>query len=129
MPIINDNIEFTLLSQHTEDLTQREFNELIRQALWDEGDNGLVPRNVRHFAYPQSGDAVCSFKNVTDYLSIHNLKVTETFDNTGLMFEHESEVSSFEFDVFTYSLKTKLFEKGWVYDSWECLVVKPQTLH
>jgi len=95
-------------------------NEAVRDALLGYGDDGSEARPVVHFFFPSA--------NVSDPSSlITNLKAygydVKAAQNQGLVAEHQSEVSSRDFDRETQGLDDLARKLGWSYDGWECEVV------
>ncbi|NNE22853.1 MAG: hypothetical protein HKN11_09605 [Rhizobiales bacterium] len=51
-----------------------------------------------------------------------DVKITDAADGTGVVFEHEREVASADFDNLTVRLHAQFASMGWDYDGWECAV-------
>lgn len=107
-------------NEHVPD--QCEKNELVRVQLRKHGDDGTKPRHVIHFAYPTERSNTLSKTDVHLLLGNLNVRFTETEDSNGVVFEHEREVASADFDDLTMDLAVRFSKAGWYYDGWECAV-------
>lgn len=98
-------------------------NAKVRAALAEHGDEGQAVRHVIHFAYPvEGGDAAAKQAARATILGLGSFDFTETEGSPGVVFDHQSEVASADFDALTDALETALARDGWKYDGWECAV-------
>ena len=97
-------------------------NDLVRAQLGELGDGGRKPRHVIHFAYPVEASSGASRAEVKTSLADMDVKITDAADGTGVVFEHEREVASADFDNLTVRLSAHFASMGWDYDGWECAV-------
>lgn len=105
--------------------SQAEINDLVRKQLRKYGDDGTRPRHVIHFAYPAESSTPLSKADVKSSLADLAVTFTETEDSEGVVFEHEREVASADFDDLTTRLSERFAAMGWKYDGWECAVEEP----
>ena len=103
-------------------LEQAAKNDLVRAQLGKLGDGGSKPRHVIHFAYPEKTSDAVSRAEVKASLADLDVKITDAADGTGIVFEHEREVASADFDNLTVRLAAHFATMGWDYDGWECAV-------
>lgn len=97
-------------------------NDLVRAQLGKLGDGGRKPRHVIHFAYPEEASGARSRDEVKASLADLDVNFTDTEESTGVVFEHEREVASADFDDLTVRLAAHFASMGWDYDGWECAV-------
>ena len=101
-----------------------EANKLVITHIAKDGDNGLSERHVRHFAYPveeqRKGDKLDVFEVFTDA----GLGVSDSEFRGGVLGEHDSAVATAEFDQLTDGLRVEMEKLGWVYDGWECAILR-----
>ena len=93
-------------------------NGEVREALASNGDDGTIPRNVRHFLYPaffpdRKRDQIAS------RLSELGFSTRYAECDHGLIVEEDREVASGDFDNLTEALAKMMREQGWEYDGWE----------
>ncbi|MDH3742492.1 MAG: hypothetical protein OER56_12940 [Hyphomicrobiales bacterium] len=103
-------------------LGQAAKNDLVRAQLGKLGDGGRKPRHVIHFAYPEEAPGALSRADVKSSLADLDVRITDAADGTGVVFEHEREVASADFDNLTVRLAAHFASMGWDYDGWECAV-------
>ena len=108
--------------QPQEPLGQAAQNDLVRAQLDKLGDDGRKSRHVIHFAYPVGASNAASRDEVKSSLADLDVKITDAADGTGVVFEHEREVASADFDNLTVRLTALFATMGWDYDGWECAV-------
>lgn len=95
-------------------------NEAVRDALFGYGDDGSETRPVLHFFYPSA--AISDPSAMITSLKAYGYEV-KAAQHQGLIAEHNSEVSSRDFDRETQGLDDLARKLGWSYDGWECEVV------
>lgn len=98
-------------------------NAMVRDTMAVQGDDGSLPRQVTHFAYPKEETSASRFE-VFEFLSQFDLVLSEAAMQNGVIFEHRTDVASAEFDEFTGRMFDELLAMGWEYDGWECPIVK-----
>ena len=108
----------------SEPLDQAGKNDLVRDQLTAHGDDGVKSRHVIHFAYPlENAENPAPKADIKAMLDGHDFRFSDAASEDGLVFEHEREVASADFDQLTEDLHQQLLAKGWDYDGWECAVV------
>ena len=104
---------------------ERTYNDQVRNALLKEGDNGLVPREVQHWAYPAQNGSIApsSIKAIIADLQSYGF-AAERAKNSGVSLRHVTAVKGKKFDEMTMSLRAYFASKGWRYDGWETFVIR-----
>lgn len=90
---------------------RRKVNDLVRQALRKEGDDGLGPRHVDHWAFPASGGI--SQAEMIAAMQKKGFEAEPSAGNGGVRFGHVVAVAGVEFDALTLMLARFCDERGW----------------
>ncbi len=99
-------------------------NQLLRNQLMKNGDDGSVERHTIHYAYPHKEQSPSKYSDVETHMKAHGFKTREAASDGGIVFEHQSSVTAIPFDTLTEKLEKYLTTNGWEYDGWECAVVE-----
>ena len=113
-----------LIGRKSMQLGSPEANKLVIDHIAKDGDNGLSERHVRHFAYPDGKNPKGNKLDVFEVFTDAGLGVSDSEFRGGVMGEHESAVATSEFDALTDGLRAEMEQLGWVYDGWECAILR-----
>lgn len=104
------------------------YNDVVRVLLIKEGDDGLTPRVVQHWAYPALGkeDQAAPIDEVIDGVGELGYEATPSNQLGGVTFTHVVSVYGPKFDAITLELRAYFASKGWEYDGWESVVVRKE---
>lgn len=116
----------TGLAQGLED--EAAYNDTVRVLLIKEGDDGLTPREVQHWAYPALGreDQAAPIDQVLDGVRSLGYEAVPSEQLGGVTFIHLVAVAGSSFDEVTLELRAYFASKGWEYDGWESVVVRKE---
>lgn len=101
-----------------------EANQLVRDEMAEQNDNGRTARPVRHLVYPSRGAEIKPIRTVVDLLEGKGLLVSDSGFGGGLIAEHDAVIASAGFDILTNGLRDELGLLGYKYDGWECPIYK-----
>jgi hypothetical protein len=105
---------------------EKQYNDQVRVQLLGHGDDGVVPREVQHWAYPEnagtSPDAAAMIRN----LKALGFAAEPAELGKGVTFTHVVPVAGKEFDAITGKLRSFFASKNWSYDGWETVVVRKE---
>lgn len=99
-------------------------NQLVRDEMAEQKDNGRVSRPVKHLIFPIRDRPPEPVSLAVDLLTERGLHVSDSQFGGGLIAEHRAVVASAQFDVLTDSLRHELDVIGYRYDGWECAIYK-----
>jgi hypothetical protein len=103
--------------------TQGQLNDIVRQALASEGDDGRAVREVMHWVRPLPGARRASEDAVAQYLAENGFQIVDT-SRDAVVFRHRVAVAGRAFDRTTEQLDAYMVPFGWFYDGWETEVVR-----
>ena len=103
---------------------QRRLNDEVRAISMKEGDDGSVPRQVDHWAYPKRGGI--PQKDMVTALQVKGFEAEPIVEKGGIRFGHVVAIAGVEFDMLTLMLAEYCEEKRWTYDGWESVVVRKE---
>lgn len=98
----------------------REANDRLRNWLRREGDHGVAPRTVLHYAYPLGHADPRSRETIVRELQKRGFDVGDASLRGGCVFRHQAIVASDGFDETTAEIARLLASFDWEYDAWEC---------
>jgi hypothetical protein len=113
-----------VIGNYSGDLGETEANDQVRAALSERGDSGIVPRDVRHYAYPQPGNQNAALEASIMVDLLKQGFVVEALEPAGVRFSQTREIASPDFDALTQGLQRSLTNVGWIYDGWESALVQ-----
>lgn len=111
-------------SEPCEPPCQREGNDRVRSQLVQMGDDGAAPRPVTHYFFAKRfARRKATPQEITAYTATLGLSVHDT-SRTLVVLTAEASVTGDDFDQLTEHLFAYGQSVGWVYDGWECAVVR-----
>ena len=99
-------------------------SRMILASLARAGDDGQSPRTVSHYITPASGSAVASDARIATLAQGWGLGVDFDATGQGLRLYHDAAPASPAFADLVGRMVEDLDAAGWVYEGWECPVVR-----
>ncbi len=100
-------------------------SRMIIASLARAGDDGQAPRTVSHYITPASGSAVADDARIAALAEGWGLRVDFDATGQGLRLYHDTAPAAPPFEALVGRMAEELDAAGWVYEGWECPVVRP----
>lgn len=97
---------------------------MIRDNLLKAGDDGVSPREISHFAYPEGRASSKNKPRVAEWLRQSGYRVEDAQTGTGLVFHRKGSPFGSGFDAVTAEFRQKLPLFGSYYDGWKTWVIR-----
>lgn len=100
-------------------------SRMIVASLARAGDDGTNPRTVSHYITPGDGTAIAGDGRIATLAKGWGLSVDFDATGQGLRLYHDTAPAAPAFEGLVGRMVDELDAAGWVYEGWECPVVRP----